>query len=203
MLVEAAILEVSIDERQEMGFDWITSTGGADGAMMVRSDFANKLPDLLSNPAGLSGFTLAAASAGTLTIGDVTIPTQTLLLSALKSNSNVNLLWSPNILTADNEEAEIKVGENVPFLTGTGTNETNLNNTFNQIDRQDVGITLRITPQISSGDSVTLKIFTEVSQVTEVSKELGPTTRQRKSETTVITKDSADDRHWRANRGWR
>ena len=83
------------------------------------------------------------------------------------------------------------VGQNVPFLASTSTSDVNLNNTFNQIDRQDVGITLRLTPQISSGDFVTLNVFTEVSRVIPSAQaaSLGPTTSMRTSETTVITKD--------------
>jgi hypothetical protein len=102
----------------------------------------------------------------------------------------VNVLSAPNILTTDNEEAQIVVGNNVPFISSTSTSSENLNNTFNQVDRQDVGITLRITPQISSGDFVTLKIFTEVSDVVPSTADsaLGPTTTLRTTETTVIVK---------------
>ncbi|NLF26243.1 MAG: hypothetical protein GX589_11385 [Deltaproteobacteria bacterium] len=101
------------------------------------------------------------------------------------------MLSSPTILATDNEEASIVVGQNVPFLASTASSETNLNNTFNQIDRQDVGITLRISPQISSRDFVTLKIFTEVSSVIPATllSTLGPTTTIRTSETTAIAKD--------------
>ena len=112
-------------------------------------------------------------------------------MQAARSNTNVNVLSSPNILTTDNEEAEIVVGQNVPFLASTASSADNLNNTFNQIDRQDVGITLRITPQISSSDFVTLNLFTEVSNViaSTAGSDLGPTTTVRTSNTTVIAKD--------------
>lgn len=192
VLVDAMILEVAVEEDQSLGTAFLTSTGGADGGVLAKSDFSGNLATLLSDPTKLSNFSVAAASSGTLSLGnDITIPTQTVLLSALKSNNNVNVLSSPNLLTTDNEEAEIVVGENVPFIASTSTAADNLNNTFNQVDRQDVGITLRLTPQISSGDFVTLKIFTEVSSVipSPQQNELGPTTRQRTSETTVITKD--------------
>jgi general secretion pathway protein D len=94
-------------------------------------------------------------------------------------------------LATDNEEAQIVVGQNVPFLASTGTNAVNLNNTFNQVDRQDVGITLRITPQISSRDYVTLRVYTEVSALvlSTINSALGPTTTKRQSETTIIAKD--------------
>lgn len=190
VLVEAMLLEVAVDDTTNLGTEFLVSNGGKDGGVLAKSDFGN-LASLLSDPTKLSGFSAAAASAGTLTLpGNITIPTQTILLTAARRNNNVNVLSAPTILATDNEQAEIVVGQNVPFLASVATSDTNLNNTFNQIDRQDVGITLRLTPQISSRDFVTLKIFTEVSNVVAVSPELGPTTTIRTSETTVITKDS-------------
>ena len=191
VLVEAMLLEVGIDDTVSLGTEFLASTGGADGGLLAKSDFGN-LTGLLRDPTQLSNFSVAAASSGTLTLpGDITIPTQAILVSAAKENSNVNVLSSPNLLTMDNEQAEIVVGQNVPFLASQATSDVNLNNTFNQIDRQDVGITLRLTPQISSADYVTLNIFTEVSNVVErtTGSPLGPTTNVRTSETTVIAKD--------------
>jgi general secretion pathway protein D len=193
-LVEATLLEVSIDHSIRTSTSFLGSTGGADGGGLIKSDFANtnSLNTLFTDPQKLQGLTLAAASAGSLTLpGGLTIPTQSVLMSAAQRNNNVNLLSAPTILATDNEEAQIVVGKNVPFLASTSTNATNLNNTFNQVDRQDVGITLRITPQISSRDYVTLKVFTEVSALDEstINSTLGPTTRKRQSETTIIAKD--------------
>jgi len=189
VIVEAILLEVGLDSNASMGTSFITSTGGADGGVIAQNNGQNII-SLLQNPAAIQDFSLAVASAGTLSIGDtVKIPTQTVLLNAARSNSNVNILSAPTILTTDNEQAEIVVGQNVPFLSSTATSDVNLNNVFNQIDRQDVGITLRITPQISSGDIVTLKIFTEVSTVVATDPKLGPTTAVRTSETSVIAKD--------------
>ena len=194
-LVEATLLEVSIDDNIRESMSFLTSTGGSDGGGLIRSDFApanGSLQSLFFDPKALQGFTLAAASSGSLTLpGNITIPTQSLLISAAQNNNNVNVLSAPTILATDNEEAEIVVGQNVPFLASTSTNATNLNNTFNTVDRQDVGITLRITPQISSRDYVTLKVFTEVSAVipSTINSSLGPTTTKRQSDTTIIAKD--------------
>jgi general secretion pathway protein D len=192
VLVEAMILEVGVDTSKIMGLDFLTSTGGADGGLISQSNFggASGIGSLLTNPTGIAGFSVAAASAGTISIPGGTIPSQAVLLQAAQSNQNVNVLSSPTLLTTDNQQAEIVVGRNVPFLASTSTNSVNLNNTFNQIDRQDVGITLRITPQISSNDYVTLNIFTDVSAVVDsANTDLGPTTTVRSSETTVIAKD--------------
>lgn len=190
VLVEALLLEVGIDDSENLGFSFLSSTGGADGGMLFNN---GSIIEALSNPSQIQNFAVAAASAGTLTLpNNRQVPTQAALLTAVQGNQNVNVLSAPTILTTDNEEAEIVVGQNVPFLASTSTSDTNLNNTFNQIDRQDVGITLRLTPQISSGDFVTLKIFTEVSNVIgdSAASALGPTTTIRTSDTTVITKDS-------------
>ncbi|MBX7145186.1 MAG: type II secretion system secretin GspD [Oligoflexia bacterium] len=190
VLVEAMLLEVGVTDSESAGTDWLTSTGGADGGILAGNN-AGDIVGVLKDPEKLSGFSVAAASAGSLKLPGFTIPTQSVLLQAAQSNSNVNVLSAPTILATDNEQAEIVVGQNVPFVASQATNDTNLNNTFNQIDRQDVGITLRITPQISSEDSVTLQIFTEVSNVIESTQAsaLGPTTTIRTSDTTAITRD--------------
>jgi general secretion pathway protein D len=190
VLVEATILEVGIENSTNLGVAFAGSTGGADGGLLAGNGL-NNLTGLFSDPTALSNFTLAAASSGSLKLpGGKTIPSQSILVRAAQASKNVNVLSAPNILTTDNEEAQIVVGNNVPFISSTSTSSENLNNTFNQVDRQDVGITLRITPQISSGDFVTLKIFTEVSDVVPSTADsaLGPTTTLRTTETTVIVK---------------
>jgi general secretion pathway protein D len=193
VLVESMLLEVRADDTADYGFDWLTSGGGADGGVAVKNDFGtsqNSLTTLFSNPSAISGFSVAAASKGSLKLpGGIVIPTQSVLLTAAQSNSNINILSAPNILTTDNEEAQIVVGQNVPFISGRSTDLQNINNQFNQIERQDVGITLRLTPQISSESFVNLKLFTEVSSIASQSPELGPTTSIRTSETSIIAKD--------------
>jgi general secretion pathway protein D len=191
VLVEAMILEVRVTDGMTTGMEWLTSGGGEDGGVFASNRFGSGLSQLLQDPTALSGFSVAAASAGSLTLpGGITIPTQSILLQAAQSNANVNVLSAPTILATDNQEAEIIVGENVPFLASTSTSGDNLSNTFNQINRQDVGITLRLTPQISSDDSVKMQIFTEVSNLQGETSALGPTTTIRTSSTTVVSKDS-------------
>lgn len=190
VLVEATILEVSLNKDEGLGVEFQTTAGTDDGGVLAQTNYAG-LTNLLTNPAALSDLTIAAASSGSIVLpGGLTIPSQALLITALSRNSNVNVLSSPSILATDNEEAKIVVGENVPFVTSTSTNQTNLNNTFNQIDRQDVGITLTITPQISTGDFVILKIFVEISNVVPGTRNdpNGPTTTIRTTETVVEVK---------------
>lgn len=191
VLVEAMLLEVGVTDDMNLGTSWLTSTGGSDGGVLAGNNFSN-LAQVFSNPTQLSAFSVAAASSGTLSIGDnITVPTQSVLLNAAASNSNVNVLSAPTVLATDNEQAEILVGQNVPFISSVSTSQDNLNNTFNQVDRENVGITLRLTPRISSNNFVTLNLFTEVSSVIPgtIDSNLGPTTTKRASETTVITKN--------------
>ncbi len=192
VLVEATIMQVSLDRSQGVGVEWTTALGTDDFGAIGQNNFGG-LTNLISNPAALSDLTLAAASSGSIVLpGGITLPSQAVLISALSRNTNVNVLSSPTILATDNEEAEIVVGQNVPFITSTSTNATNLNNTFNSIERQDVGITLRITPQISAGGFVVLKIFVEVSSVVSGTQNdpNGPTTSVNTTETTVEVKSN-------------
>lgn len=192
VLVEATILEVSINNAEGIGIELQGSTGTDSGGVVAQTEFGG-LDNLIGNPTALSDLTIAAASTGTIVLpGGITLPSQAILVTALSRNSNVNVLSTPTVLAIDNQEAEIKVGENVPFVTSTSTNQTNLDNTFNQIERQDVGIKLRITPQISAGDFVVLKIFVEISNVVASTRNdpNGPTTTIRTTETTVEVKSN-------------
>ena len=193
VLVEATILEVRIGDQEGLGVELQGTAGLKENGGIFGQTNLGSITNLLTNPAALTDITIAAASAGSLTLpGGITIPSQAILISAVSKNSNVNVLSSPTILATDNQEAEIIVGENVPFVSSTGTNATNIANTFNQVQRQDVGITLRITPQISTGDYVNLHMFVEISSVVEGTRNdsNGPTTTIRTTETSVEVKDS-------------
>ena len=192
VLVEATILEVRISDFDKRSLELQGTAGFTDSAGIFQTNY-DTLSQIFTNPAALTDLTVAAASTGTLTLpGGIVIPSQAVLLKAVASNENVNVLSSPTILANDNEQAQIVVGQNVPFITGTSTDATNLANTFNQIDRQDVGIKLIITPQISgSGEYVNLKLLIETSNVvnTPGSEKVGPTTDIRTTETSVEVKD--------------
>lgn len=191
VLVEATILEVSLSDQESLGLELQGTAATRDAGFITQTNFGG-LTNLLSNPAALTDLTIAAASTGSLTLpGGLTIPSQAALISAVSQHSNVNVLSAPTILSTDNQEAEIIVGENVPFVTSTSTNQTNLGNTFNQIQRQDVGITLKITPQLGTGDFLTLQIFVEISSVVDSTRNAanGPTTTVRTTDTVVAVKN--------------
>ena len=191
--VEAIILEVTVDRTRDLGIELQGVTGLPNGVGVGRTNLGN-LNRALTQPGSLSGLVLAALSEQLVELPDGSkVPAQAALLRALDSTNDVNILSAPNLLTTDNEEAEIVVGQNVPFVASRATSETNLNNTFATIEREDVGITLRLTPQISEGQVVRLALFEEVSAIVPNplldANEVGPTTTVRSTSTTINVKD--------------
>ena len=120
------------------------------------------------------------SSSTTLTLGTV--------LAALESVSGTNILSTANVVTLDNEEAEIMVGQNVPFITGSYTSSSSAS-PFQTIERKDVGITLRIKPQIGQNGNIRMGIYQESSSVSSTSSTLGPTTNKRSIASNVVVND--------------
>jgi general secretion pathway protein D len=204
VFVEAMIIEATIDELQELGSKWrVTATHNGEPIVIggVGTISSNTILSLIT---GLSGFSAGGmgnflsipvstiSTDGTSTSSDLTVPGFAALFSMQEFKDVVNVLSTPQILTSDNEEAEIVVGENVPFISSREL-DTATDTTFNSIQRQDVGITLRITPQITEGDYVKLNIYHEISAVKETTESIitsvGPTTTKRSTKTSVIVKD--------------
>jgi len=117
----------------------------------------------------------------------------TVSLNALEAQGNANILSTPSLLTLDNQEAFITVGQNVPFITGSYTNTggtNNVQNPFQTIERESVGITLKVTPQVNEGDSVVLDIVQEVSSLDQqILAAADIVTKERKVETKVLAQD--------------
>ncbi len=179
--VEALIVEVSDGKAAELGVQWNagrdigdgqTVFGGTNFSTTVGTNILGVAADPIANLG--TGLNLGIIR-GAITIPGfvdasgkpITIPNLQLLARALEGDSNANVLSTPNVLTLDNEEAKIVVGQNVPFITGTFTTAASgANNPFQTIERKDIGLTLRVTPQVSEAGAVKLKIFQEVSSVT-------------------------------------
>ncbi len=199
--VEALIMEISLDKGQELGTEFRGATSTAsNGAAMTGTNFGftGGVNDLFTaiaagNPLLFSGTGLSlAGTAGTVTLSDGTeIPAITAVLRASQTKDNVNILSTPHLLTLDNKEAEIIVGENVPFITSQAKDTTNLSNVINTIERKDVGITLRLTPHIHESEFVNLEIYQESSAIksTADSTTVGPTTTKRSAKTSVLVKN--------------
>jgi len=197
--VEALIAEVTSDKASELGFQWAAAgevngniIGGATNFTQAGSA---SIGNVATNPAGIA----SSAGVSIAVLGpEITIGTQTVrsiggLARALEESTSANILSTPNLLTLDNAEAQIVVGQNVPFLTGSyaTTASTTTANPFQTIERKDVGLTLKIKPQISEGGLVKLDIFQEVSSVvpTTTSGAADIVTNKRSLQTTVSVDD--------------
>jgi general secretion pathway protein D len=193
VLIEAIIAEITSSNDKQLGVGLAVDGTNRDG---------NALPVGVSNFAGIGevltavlGDTVPTALPAGLSFGVAGENSSGVrygaLLRALQTDQNTNILSTPNIVTLDNEEAELIVGQNLPFVTGsfTGTGSTDPNNPFQTIERQDVGLTLKVTPQINEGDTVQLVIEQETSSVIPGTIELGIATRKRSIKTTVLVDD--------------
>ena len=183
VLVEAVIVEVSDNKVNKMGVQWKTSEGGDGGFAGFKSSLkGNSIDNLPSNPLKLdAGLSLGFYNNGSLQA----------LVRALSTDDSMNILSTPNLVTLDNEEGKIVVGQNVPFVTGSSTSASNPStNPFQTIERQDVGITLKIKPQINEGDSVTLNVYQEISSVSSDTSAADIVTNKRSVETRVLIKDN-------------
>ena len=196
VFVEAIILEATIDKTRELGVEF---QGGAtlDGHRGLVQANLGALTGALGDPTSLPGLVLAAASDRMVRLPNgQEVPAHTVLLTALQTDSDVNVLSAPNIITTDNEEAEIVVGRNVPFVASRATSATNLANLFTTVERHDVGVTLRMLPQITADDFVRLTLFEEVSDIDPTAVAavgdptlVGPTTTIRSASTAVAARN--------------
>jgi general secretion pathway protein D len=198
--VEAAILEMGLSTTRELGFEFAAANGnkieGSNSFNAIGGTNFGNIGNLVVNgPAALAtlnGLTVGAVK-GTFTFKGVEYLNIGALLHALQSDQDVNVLSTPNILTTDNQKAEIMVGENIPFVTSQSQTAATGGQVISQIDRKDIGITLKLTPQISSDDNVRLEIYQEISDLTQTPglnpNIVGPSTTKRSASTTVVVKD--------------
>ncbi|KAF0219753.1 MAG: proteinral secretion pathway protein [Geobacteraceae bacterium] len=185
VFVEAMIAEVSLDRLKDIGVQWGALGGASDGNATVVGQFdpQNSFSQLFSTLSALRG---AGIDIPDLTGSPVNFAA---ILRALETTGAVNVLSTPNIMTSDNKEAEIFVGENVPFR-GNITISTTA--TSQAIERKDTGITLKINPQISEGEYVKMDIYQEISAVkdaTNIGAAADLTTTKRSAKTSVVVKD--------------
>jgi general secretion pathway protein D len=198
VFIESLIVEVTGDQAAEFGIQWQTglqhgTTGSSTGALGGTNFGAagQNILGVAQNPATVgSGLNIGVAR-GTITLPGVGVITNLQLLArALESNNKANILSTPNLLTLDNEEARIIVGQNVPFITGQFTSAASAAvNPFQTIERRDVGITLRVRPQISEGGAIKLVIYQEVSRVEDTTNAAGIITNMRAIDSNVLVDD--------------
>ncbi len=199
VLVEAVIAEVSEDTARELGVQWLFSGVGDSSGPIGAVNFTNSgspIADVVNGVAGvrdggtfpsildnaLLGFGKTAGSFNYIAV-----------MNLLASDANTNILSTPTLVTLDNEEAEIVIGENVPFVTGSFSNTgatSGATNPFQTIKREDVGLTLKIKPQINEGDALRLEIEQEVSSIADsVTGAADLVTNKRSIKTNVMVDD--------------
>jgi len=207
VLVEAIIVEMEIVEGRELGLQWLFANDSGLYGSSISTSAAQQgrnatlaqaiIPeDSASEDIGIRNLAGALSQVPGTTFGWGVVDqglTMTTILNALESQGNANILSTPSLLTLDNEEAFITVGQQVPFVTGSYTNTGAANgvaNPFQTIQRENVGVTLQVTPQINEGDSVVMDIVQEVSSISQqVLSASDVITNERKIETKVLAKD--------------
>lgn len=194
ILIEAAIVEVTGDKASSLGFQYVAGSGENGIGAVNFNNAGVSIQDLLSaviteDPSNISlGDGLAAGFGKTNSKGDLEWGA---LVQALASTTNTNLLSTPSILTLDNQEASIIVGENVPFVTGQASSTgSGVSNPFTTIQREDVGLTLKVTPHVAGVDTIRLELEQETSAVKDsVGEAVDIVTTKRKLSTTVLADD--------------
>ena len=213
--IEALIVEVSAEKSAEFSIQWLGLTGNSNSSYRLGGVSAFGSQASVSSSGVISGtsnniISLAANAITTSSSGSNTVvPGNGMslglfkttadgklglgaILHALESDANSNVLSTPNLITLDNEEAKMMVGQNVPFVTGSyTTSSSGSSNPFQTVERKDVGISLRVRPQISEGGTVRMAIYQEISSIdsSTTSNSNGATTNKRSIETNVLTDD--------------
>lgn len=204
VIIESLIAEVSADKAAEFGIQWqalggLRSSNGNDTSVIGGTNFGGTGTNIIGAAQNLGtlgpGLNLGIIQ-GRLTIpgiGDVT--NLGFLARALETQANANILSQPNIQTLDNEEAKFLVGQNVPFITGSFANTgvgqppSGAVNPFQTFERRDIGLQLRVKPQISEGGNVRMTIYLEVSSLAPGTTQGGIITNKRSFESNVVVED--------------
>ena len=200
--VEVIIVEMTDNDGRDLGVEWlfINDSGGYGasnnsglGSTIAGAAFETNNNGSSVDARGGIAEAIGGAAGQVLGIGRLDDDLSfNVVVNALQQNSKANILSTPSLLTLDNEEASFVVGQSIPFVTGsytaTGSSSSNPDNPFQTVERENVGITLRVTPQINEGDSLILAISQEVSNIIGTSTILNsnPITSERKIETTIL-----------------
>ncbi|MFZ4622697.1 MAG: type II secretion system secretin GspD [Rhodoferax sp.] len=200
VFVESLIAEVSVDKAAEFGIQWQGALGQAGDSVigLLGTNFGAVGKNIIKLATGVASGTEVPARGLNFGLAQKTNGIYVLgfLARFLEDSGSGNVLSTPNLLTLDNEEAKIVIGQNVPFVTGQFTNSssgTGTVNPFQTIERKDVGLTLKVKPQISENGTVKLTIYQEVSSVlaSTINAVNGPTTNKRTIESNVLVDDGS------------
>lgn len=203
VLVDAVVAEVSLDTARELGVQWIISginNGTGPIGLINFTNTGTQITDIANAIIGAEQGVQIPTPSANVSVGGGRVDSDkdvnfVGLMNALASDANTNILSTPTLVTLDNEEAEIIIGENVPFITGSFTSTgagDSATNPFQTIQRQDVGLTLKIKPQINEGNALKLNIEQEVSSIADsVVGASDLITNKRSIKTTVMADDGA------------
>ena len=200
VFVESLIAEVNADKAAEFGIQWQGVLGKAGDANvgLLGTNFSIGGTNIVKLATSAASGTVSPSTGFNAGVANQVNGVYVLgfLARFLEASGDGNILSTPNLLTLDNEEAKIVIGQNVPFITGQYTNtgaSTATVNPFQTIERKDVGLTLRVKPQISENGTVKLTIFQEVSsvQASSVNSSTGLITNKRSIESNVLVQDGA------------
>ena len=200
--VESLIAEVNADKAAEFGVQWQGVLGKNGPLGLIGTNSGTAGANILGLTAGLAAGGTALGTAVNSLGGGLNLALAPsfngrhylgALANFLQSSGDGNVLSTPNLLTLDNEEAKIVIGQNVPFVTGQYTNNNTANgsvNPFQTIERKDVGLTLRVRPQVSENGTVKMTVFQEVSSISDTST-AGLITNKRSIESSVLVEDGS------------
>ena len=200
VFVESLIAEVSADRAAEFGIQWQGALGnaGSRNIGLLGTNFGTSIGNIINLSTSAASGTPSVARGANFGVAHQTNGVYVLgfLARFLEETGSGNVLSTPNLLTLDNEEAKIVIGQNVPFVTGQFTNTGSSSNTvnpFQTIERKDVGLTLKVKPQISENGTVKMSIYQEISsvQASTANASNGPTTNKRTIESNVLVEDGA------------
>ncbi len=195
VLVDAIIAEVGDRKSRELGVQWLVNGASGSSGPLVGTNFTNSGVPASSIVTSIVAETVSAVGNGiALGLGQVVNSGLNwgVVLQALAADTDVNILSKPSLVTLDNEEAEIIVGQNVPFLTGSFSNTGGSSSSvdpFQTIQREDVGITLKVKPQINEGNSILMAIEQEVSSISNSAQASDLITDKRSIKTNVLVED--------------
>jgi len=196
--IEALIVELSADRATELGFQWQAYANATNGSARIiggtgfgAAGTGRNILDVARSPGVMANGMMIGIVKGQVTVpGLGTINNLGMLARFLETDSNANILSTPNLVTLDNEEGKIVIGQNLPFVTGqyAQTGAAVSPTPFQTIERRDVGLSLRVKPQVSEGGTVRVQISQEVSSVNSLDS-MGPVTNKRSIDSTVLIDD--------------
>jgi len=200
VFVEALIVEIASTKAAEFGIQWQaipSATGSTNattgfGIQNFNNSPGSNIGQIARDPASIGQGLSLGLIRGSITLGGVQILNLAALLRALENDATANILSTPTLLTLDNEEAKIQVGQNIPIVTGSFTLAGaggGVVNPFQTFERRDIGVTLKIRPQITEGGVVKLALYQEVSSIFNAQNPSGIILNKRSLESQVLVDD--------------